>query len=159
VASQDRRKPPILAAEAPMPPLPFDIPDLTGIRVLIVDDDAETRELLRAMVGQTGAETLMASSVAEAMLILDDGAPDLVVSDIGMPENDGYALIRNLRSRPAAAGGRIPAVALTAYARVEDRRRSLLAGFQSHLAKPAEPSELLALIAALVGRTGASALS
>jgi CheY-like chemotaxis protein len=82
--------------------------------------------------------------------------PDIVICDIGLPAEDGYSFIRKIRSRSASEGGRIPAVALTAFARAEDRTRALLAGFQSHLAKPAQPIELLAVVAALVGRTGIS---
>jgi CheY-like chemotaxis protein len=123
--------------------------------VLIVDDELETRELLETIVGRAGAETMTAPSAAGALEILQRHRPDLILCDIGMPHEDGYSLIRKVRSRSAAEGGRIPAVALTAYARAEDRERSLLAGFQSHMAKPAEPVELLALIGSLVGRTGA----
>jgi PAS domain S-box-containing protein len=129
--------------------------DLKGATVLIVDDELETRELLETIVRGAGAETMTAPSVAGALAILERRRPDLILCDIGMPREDGYSLIRRVRSRSAAEGGRIPAVALTAYARAEDRRRSLLAGFQSHMAKPAEPAALLALIGSLVGRTGA----
>jgi PAS domain S-box-containing protein len=136
-----------------------EIPDLQGATVLIVDDEQETRELLEIIVGQAGAETMTAPSAAGALEILERRRPDLILCDIGMPHEDGYSLIRKLRSRSAAEGGRIPAVALTAYARAEDRKRSLLAGFQSHMAKPAEPAELLALIGSLVGRTGTTGRS
>ena len=122
--------------------------------MLIVDDELETRELLETIVRGAGAETMTAPSVAGALAILERRRPDLILCDIGMPREDGYSLIRKVRRRSAAEGGRIPAVALTAYARAEDRRRSLLAGFQSHMAKPAEPMKLLALIGSLVGRTG-----
>jgi PAS domain S-box-containing protein len=134
-------------------------PDLRGVTVLIVDDDAETRELLETIVRQANADAISAATAAEALDVLDRCRPDLMICDIGMPVEDGYSLIRKVRTRSVDDGGGIPAVALTAYARSEDRGRCLLAGFHSHMAKPAEPAELLALIAALVGRARAGSES
>jgi CheY-like chemotaxis protein len=133
-----------------------DSPDLRGISLLIVDDDSETRELVTMIVGRAGARTTAAASAAEALDILADIRPDLIICDVAMPDQDGHSFIRTIRSRSGAEGGRVPAIALTAHARAEDRTHSLLAGFQSHVAKPAEPTELVALIATLVGRTGIS---
>jgi PAS domain S-box-containing protein len=130
--------------------------DLRGITVLVVDDDEATREMLDTLISLRGGQTLGAASVAEALDLLAKNHPDVLLCDIGMPGEDGYSLIRQIRPRGPAEGGRIPAIALTAYARAEDRTRALLAGFQTHLAKPVEPTELLAVIAALVGRTGPS---
>jgi CheY-like chemotaxis protein len=100
-----------------------------------------------------GAEVVTASSVAEALREVSESAPDVIVSDIGMPEEDGYSLIRKLRQLTKHRPRPIPAVALTAFARSEDRTRAMLAGFHSHVAKPVEPDELLAVVATLVGRT------
>jgi CheY-like chemotaxis protein/two-component sensor histidine kinase len=130
--------------------------DLRGVVVLVVDDDEATREALQALISLRGGQTVGAASVAEALDFLAKNHPDVLICDIGMPEEDGYSLIRQVRLRSAADGGRTPAIALTAYARAEDRTRALLAGFQTHVAKPAEPTELLAVVAALVGRTGPS---
>jgi PAS domain S-box-containing protein len=133
-----------------------DPPDLHGVTVLVVEDDDETRDLLKTLMTLAGAQTITAVSAVEALAVLIKNRPDILICDIGLPVEDGYSLIRKIRSRSAAEGGRIPAVALTAFARTEDRTRALRAGFQSHLAKPAEPSELLAVVAALVGQTGIS---
>lgn len=127
-------------------------PDLAGLHLLVVDDEADTREMLRALLEQCGARVRLAASAADAMAQLTAEPPDLLVSDIGMPGEDGYALIRKLRGLPPEAGGDTPAVALTAYARSGDRARALLAGFNNHLAKPVEPTELLAAIVALAPR-------
>jgi signal transduction histidine kinase len=154
----DRRQHPVAlrSGAAPEDPAADDGPDLQGVTLLIVDDDSETRELLMAMVRRVGASATAAASAVEALGILADVRPDLILCDVAMPGQDGYSFIGKVRSRSAEEGGRIPAIALTAYARAEDRKRSLLAGFQSHVAKPAEPAELMALIATLVGRTGTS---
>ncbi len=90
----------------------------------------------------------------EALEALEKSKPEVLISDIGMPEEDGYALIRKVRALSAARGGKVPAIALTAYARTEDRVCALVAGFQVHLPKPIEPVELVAVVASLVGRTG-----
>jgi PAS domain S-box-containing protein len=124
-------------------------PDLRGIRVLVVDDEADARETLRQILSHCGAEVRTAASALEALEALGGYRPDVLLSDIGMPEQDGYALIRQVRMLPPEQGGRTPAAALTAFARGEDRRRALLAGFQTHLAKPIEIRELAAVVADL----------
>ena len=130
-------------------------PNLAGVKVLVVDDEPDTREMLRVIVGQYGAEVKTCSSSAEAMGLLNQWEPDVIVSDIEMPDEDGYELIRKVRRAEASTGARaIPAVALTAYARVEDRLRALSAGYQMHIAKPAEPAELAIVIASLAGGIG-----
>ncbi len=125
---------------------------LDGIRVLLVDDEPDANEALRVLLEQCGADVRVAGSVAQAVEILQRWTPDVLVSDVGMPVEDGYALIAKVRAQPGALG-RVPAIALTAYASVEDRVRLLAAGFQLHLAKPAEPGELTTAIAAVTGRT------
>ncbi len=130
-----------------------DCPDLlAGVRVLVLDDEADTRDLLVTTLEHCGAFVTAAASVAEALAALDRSMPDVLVSDIGVPGEDGYSLIRKVRAREAERGGHLPAAALTAYARTEDRLRALAAGFQTHIAKPVDPSELVARVAALVGR-------
>jgi PAS domain S-box-containing protein len=119
---------------------------LTGVRVLVVDDEAEARDLVTTTLDVAGAETLAAASVAEALASLARARPHVILADIGMPGADGYALVRELRSWPEERGGAIPALALTAYARDEDRARSLAAGFQGHLAKPVAADTLIAEI-------------
>ena len=128
-------------------------PELEGLRVLIVDDEQDSRDVLKATLEMCGVQVRAASSVAECLALLAAERPDLLLSDIGMPEEDGYALIRKVRSLPREAGGELPVVALTAYARPEDRTRALLLGFTTHLPKPVEPLELLAVVASLSGRT------
>ncbi|HZS08615.1 MAG TPA: ATP-binding protein, partial [Blastocatellia bacterium] len=125
---------------------------LKGVRVLVVDDEADARDLLTAALGQYGVEVMIAASAAEALSAVEVWRPDVLVSDIGMPVEDGYALIRRLRALTPECGGLIPAVALTAYARSEDRLRALSAGYQMHVAKPVDPAELAAVIASLAGR-------
>jgi CheY-like chemotaxis protein len=126
--------------------------DLQGISVLVVDDEPDSNEALQTLLGSRGAEVRVAGSARQALEILDGWRPDLVVSDIGMPGEDGYALLQQIRARPAARGGNVPAIALTAYARVDDRIRILRAGFRMHLVKPIDPGELIAVVAA-VART------
>jgi CheY-like chemotaxis protein len=135
--------------------LPVDCPPtLDAVRILIVDDEADARLLLKTIVEQCGAKVLAVGSVSEALEALVRFKPHLLLSDIGMPEEDGYALIRKVRSLSPEEGGQIPAVALTAYAREEDRRRALVAGFQVHLAKPVNPAELIAVVGGLAGIRG-----
>jgi CheY-like chemotaxis protein len=124
-------------------------PSLDGLRILIVDDEADARELLQAILEECGAKVAAAGSASEGLALLTTFAPQVLISDIGMPEVDGFAFIEQVRARPAEHGGRVPAIALTAYARVADRTRVLYAGFQSHVPKPVEPAELLAVVAAL----------
>jgi CheY-like chemotaxis protein len=125
---------------------------LDGLRVLVVDDEADARELLAEGLGQCGAKVTAASSAREALEALAGEKFDALVSDIGMPGEDGYELIRRVRALPADRGGRTPAVALTAYARTEDRLRAMRAGFEMHVAKPVELTELIVVIANLARR-------
>ncbi|HYE79963.1 MAG TPA: ATP-binding protein [bacterium] len=131
-----------------------EIPGLEGLRVLVVDDEPDARSMLRRMLEGWGVRVATAASAAEGISMLAQEPPDVLVSDIGMPEEDGYALIRRVRGMDAGKGGKVPAVALTAFARSEDRQQALLAGFQMHLAKPVEPGELAAVLASLGGRSG-----
>jgi CheY-like chemotaxis protein len=128
-------------------------PELAGLKVLLVDDETDTLDLLTVMLAQCGAEVRACASSPEALAALS-WKPDVLVSDIGMPVEDGYALIRQIRTREANHQGRLPAIALTAYAREEDRVRALRAGFQMHVAKPINPAELVTVIASLAGRIG-----
>ncbi len=130
--------------DAPRPPLV-----LSGVRVLLVEDEADARSLLARLLERRGAVVRGAGSASEALRGLDDFAPDLLVSDIGMPGADGYDLIRDVRQRPPEEGGEIPALALTAFARAEDRTKALLEGFDMHLAKPIEEVAFVAAIASL----------
>ncbi|MCA1624223.1 MAG: PAS domain S-box protein [Acidobacteria bacterium] len=135
--------------------LQFDCdPELNGLRILIADDEADSRHLLRVVLEQCGAEVTTVGSAAEALKALEDASYDVLVSDIGMPVEDGYMLINKVRSLPKEKGGRIPAIALTAYARVEDRVRALTAGFQFHVPKPVEPAELAAIVSSLAEGKG-----
>ncbi len=129
-------------------------PELAGLGILLVEDEADSRELLNLVLVSCGAAVTTAGSAAEAFQLIQDGKFDVIISDIGMPEEDGFSLISRLRELPAEQGGNIPAVALTAYARAEDRIQALRSGFQMHIAKPVEPSELVAVVANLAGRTG-----
>ncbi|MGH8140880.1 MAG: ATP-binding protein [Steroidobacteraceae bacterium] len=133
---------------------PDSSPALAGLRILVVDDEADARCLARRVLEECGADVLTAGSAAEALAAVDhNGLLSMIVSDIGMPEQDGYDLIKQMRSLPGAAG-RVPAIALTALARSEDRSRALLAGYQRHVSKPVDPAELVAVIANLAGRSG-----
>ncbi len=131
-----------------VPSLPF--PRLDGRRILVVDDDPDTSELLKTLLGTCGAEVRVAGSSAQAIEILDRWIPDVLVSDIGLPGEDGYALMRRVRSRLPAGGGNVPAVALTAHAREEDRLLALEAGFQRHVPKPPDPTQLVSVVADLL---------
>ncbi len=133
------------------------VPMLDGVRILVVDDEADGRELLAIVLEQLGAEVQAVGTADEALAVFNEWRPSVLLSDIGMPGEDGYSLIRRVRALPPAQGGNVPAAALTAYARAEDRTRALLAGFQQHVAKPVEPKELAAVVANLAGRTGSNA--
>jgi CheY-like chemotaxis protein len=126
---------------------------LDGLRVLVVDDDPDSNEVVRVLLAGQGAEVEVAASAAQALDILARWRPDVLVSDVGMPGQDGYGLIRNVRLRDDDKPQRLPAVALTAYATVDDRVRLLSAGFQAHVAKPLDPAELVAVVASLAGVT------
>jgi CheY-like chemotaxis protein len=125
---------------------------LDGLRILVVDDEQDTRELLKTSLSQCGAQVTVAGSTAEAFEAIRASIPDVLISDIGMPDEDGYDLIRRLRSLPLESGGKLPAIALTAYARVEDRLQALRAGYQMHVPKPVEFAELVAVVASLAKR-------
>ena len=127
---------------------------LDAIRLLVVEDEADTLEFLRRLLTTHGATVLTAATASEALSLVRDERPDLMISDIGLPEMDGYDLIQTVRRQPSP-GRDIPAIALTAYARTEDRTRALRAGYQAHIAKPVEPNELLAMVASFVELTGA----
>ena len=128
-------------------------PSLDGLRILVVDDEEDTRDLLRAVLEECGSEVTTVASAAEALDTIEALRPDVLVSDLGMPGEDGYSLIAKVRALPAERGGQTPAAALTAYARAEDRLRVLRSGFQIHLPKPVEPVELVTVVANLAGRT------
>jgi PAS domain S-box-containing protein len=123
---------------------------LESVQVLVVDDDADARELLAEVLASAGATVWTVRTVAEAIDLVDARQPDVVLSDISMPDDDGYALIAKLRSLPPDRGGRTPAVALTGYARFEDRTKALVAGFNMHVPKPVQPAELIAVLTGLV---------
>ena len=131
--------------------------NLSGIKVLVVDDEADARDLIKRVLTDCKAEVFTASTAGEAVLLVETEKPHILVSDIGMPEVDGFELLRRVRALGHARGGRIPAIALTAFARTEDRTRALRAGFLVHVAKPVEPSELVATVATIAGRTDAHA--
>jgi CheY-like chemotaxis protein len=126
---------------------------LAGVRILIVDDEADARELVSTMLGRCGALVQAASSTSEALSMIETWQPKVLVADIGMEGEDGYDLIQKLRALPAEKGGSIPAVALTAYARIEDRLRALSSGFQVHLAKPVDRNQLAAAVSNLAEKT------
>jgi signal transduction histidine kinase/ActR/RegA family two-component response regulator len=143
------RKPVVASPEGP-----FDCPPtLAGFRLLAVEDDPDARELIVTILQQCQAEVKGVASADEAMAALEEWQPDVLVSDIEMPEEDGYSLIRRVRLGDGKRGARIPAVALTAQARVEDRMRALSAGYDAHIAKPVEPAELVTVVASLTRRS------
>jgi signal transduction histidine kinase/CheY-like chemotaxis protein len=125
---------------------------LDKIRVLLVDDEPTANEAVQALLESCGAEVRVAGSAAQALQVFDAWRPDVLVSDIAMPEEDGYMLIRKIRTRSPENGGDIPAAALTAYAKIEDRVSILAAGFQMYLSKPADPTELIAVVSSLASR-------
>jgi signal transduction histidine kinase/ActR/RegA family two-component response regulator len=127
--------------------------NLNGVRVLVVDDERDAAELVQRLLVEYGANVEIATSADAALERVQQNAPDMLLSDVGMPDKDGYDLIRAVRSLPGD-GGHVPAAALTALARPQDRTRAMLAGFQAHLTKPIDPAELVAVVATLTGRTG-----
>jgi signal transduction histidine kinase len=129
-------------------------PSLDGLRIVVVDDDRDSIDMLAAILEEYGATVGKCTSAAEVVPLLQSTRPDLLISDIGMPQEDGYALIQRVRALPRDAGGATPAIALTAFARSEDRTRALTLGFQAHLPKPVELAELLAVVASVAGRIG-----
>lgn len=126
---------------------------ITGLQVLIVDDEADARELLKIVLEQAGANVTAASSVSEAVNLIEQLQPDILLSDIGMPEEDGYSLIQKTKHLKTKSGKQIPAAAITAYAREEDQLKALQAGFQTHLSKPIDPSHLITIVTTLAGRS------
>ena len=131
---------------------PIRLPDLAGVDVLVVEDHADAQELIRTILEACHATVRSADATGSALDAIARQRPDVIVSDIGLPGEDGYILIRRVRALDPDRGGRIPAVALTAYASPEDRARALGVGFQAHVAKPVEPDELAAVVARLAGR-------
>lgn len=123
---------------------------LKGIKIMVVEDEADARELITAVLTQAGAIVIATESVKQALAALQNGHPDVLISDIGMPEMDGYELIRHLRTLSATRGGQIPAIALTAYAGESNRQQALAAGFQHHLTKPINPTVLVQAIVDLI---------
>jgi signal transduction histidine kinase/CheY-like chemotaxis protein len=127
-------------------------PELMGIRVLVVDDEVDARELLAVVLKSCGSQVTIAATATEALEMVKRLKPDILISDIEMPGEDGYSLIGQMRALKPEEGGQVPAIALTAHARIEDRMRALSAGFQMHVSKPVEPAELVVVLASLVGR-------
>lgn len=143
------------AASAGQDSLPIVARDtrLAGLRVLVVDDDEDARILLKYVLGAEGAEVHLAGSATEALERFTELRPDVLISDIGMPGEDGYALMKKIRAQPAELGGGTPAAALTAYAGSQDAQLAFMAGFQHHISKPVEPATLVSVVANLGGRT------
>jgi CheY-like chemotaxis protein/nitrogen-specific signal transduction histidine kinase len=127
-----------------------ELPTLDGVTALVVDDEPDARVLVNRLIEERAGRALMAGSAAEALEMLDSDRVDILISDIGMPEVDGYQLIQKIRAREKGEGRKLVAIALTAYARPDDRQRALLAGYQMHLSKPVDPRELIAGIASLL---------
>ncbi|HBB32349.1 MAG TPA: hybrid sensor histidine kinase/response regulator [Cyanobacteria bacterium UBA8803] len=127
-------------------------PDLTGMRILIVDDEADARELLAVILTEYGAEVMTVTSAAQVLSNLESFQPDLLVSDIGMPDTDGYSLIQQIRALPPERGGQIPAIALTAYASEENQQQAISSGYQWHISKPLDPPELFQALMSLIQR-------
>jgi CheY-like chemotaxis protein len=128
---------------------------LDGLRALVVDDDRDTRELLTELLRARGMQVTATESGAACLDALDRDVPDIIISDIAMPGLDGFEMMDRVRRRPAERGGLVPAVALSAYARREDRERSLASGFEVHLSKPVDVEELIATIASVAGPSAA----
>jgi CheY-like chemotaxis protein len=131
-------------------PAPIDASLLEGMNILVVDDDEDARLLLEMTLRGYGAAVTTAGSAAEALAAIDRALPDVVLSDIGMPHQDGYDLLRRLRARPPEQGGAVPAVAVTAYTSAADRSATAAAGYQAHIAKPFEPGDVARLVKRLV---------
>jgi CheY-like chemotaxis protein len=135
---------------------PFDDSDaapadlLLGTHILIVDDEPDSLDYITFLLEQSGARVTAVQSASAALASIQQAQPDLLISDIGMPNQDGYMLLDQLRALTAEQGGQIPAIALTAYARTEDSQRAQRAGFQKHLAKPIEPVQLIAAVSELI---------
>jgi PAS domain S-box-containing protein len=133
--------------------LPADAPDLSGVRVLVVDDGEDVREVVSVVLGQCGAEVRAVGTAGEGLEALASFAPHVLVSEVEMRGETGFSLIQKVRALPPERGGLVPAAALSAYGRTDDRVQALLAGFQIHVPKPVQPAELVAVVASLAGRT------
>ena len=128
---------------------------LRGLNLLVVEDDPDARDLIVSLLGDCAADVTAVESADEALEFLNRQSPDVILSDIEMPTVDGYEFIRRVRARGREHGGGVAAIALTAYARPEDRTRSLMSGYQAHLAKPVDLNELVATVVSLSGKAGA----
>jgi len=152
VAKTSARRSDRAPAAVPAPATPeMTVRDLSGVSVLVVDDDCDAREVIARILGDCHARVRIAASARDAFTALRADPPDILISDLGMPEVDGFELLAWVRALQRESGGQLPAVALTAFARSEDRLRALEAGFSAHIPKPVEPSELIATLASLVG--------
>jgi CheY-like chemotaxis protein len=140
---------PSVGAAAPDPSSPI----LAGVRVVIADDDPDALELMKTILEEYGADVATAGSAGEVLDVLQQGRPDVLISDIGMPDADGYALLRKVRAPDTGERGMVPAIAVTGYVSAGDRHRALAAGYQLHLAKPFDAAELITAVARLAGRT------
>lgn len=129
-------------------------PQLSGTRVLVVEDEDDARDMLEELLTRAGCVVSTASSAAEAMERLDDAMPEVIVSDIGMPGEDGYSLMRRIRARGHDRGGEVPSIAVTAYTSTVDRKRALQAGFDMHVPKPVKAAALLEALRNLVAAAG-----
>ena len=129
--------------------------DLNGLKVMVVDDEIDTCDLLKTVLSKQGARVTTAQSATAALKLISKTKPDLLISDVAMPGTDGYEFMRRIRSLPKELGGAVPAVALTAYAREQDRKRALSAGYQMHLTKPIEVAELSATLVHLISNGNA----
>ena len=125
--------------------------NLDGLAVLVVEDDIETRKLIRIMLEGAGARVTTVASARQALTAIARSRPHVLIVDVGLPGQDGYALMRQVQRLFGARGEKIPAVALTAYTRLEDRKRALSAGFNIHVPKPPDPGQLIAVVAELTG--------
>ena len=133
-------------------------PSLTGLEVLLVEDENDVREVLTIVLQRCGATVRAASSAREALDMIDKTQPDVLVTDIAMPIEDGYDLLKKIRALDNSRAAKIPAVALTGYAGSEDRKRAMAAGFQMHLPKPVDPEQLAAAVASLALRSGSGSI-
>ena len=152
IGARRAEEPGASAGPQPEAAAPAPAHELGGVRVLLVDDDVAGRDAMAALLQNRGARVTAASTPAEALEAMGRERPDVLLSDIEMPGEDGHSLIRKVRALPAERGGDVPAAAITAYARGEDRQKALSAGFQVHVSKPVQPEELTALVAELAGR-------
>ena len=153
ILGQSEKRPPGPELKQSTQPHQVDVKaELDGVRVLVVEDDLDTLEMLKVIFQDRGADVIAVSSAGDALKALEQSLPDALVSDLAMPEQDGYELIAHIRQRDPERGGNIPAVALTANARVEDHVRALTAGFQIYMPKPVVPNELVAVVAKLTHR-------